>query len=254
MTEHAPATPDAESVVNELLELAEQLAEAARELDSVTIVEVVRGLGARAEEARGEARRLFEVAEAFARTHSLLRGDFGRLGRTAARFVRDHGSAGAEVLRGAESNHGLAVDDVPESMLQAVRTLLNEGVLREADDGRLRVRMSVRGVVAQLLYPPMLRMWSVVETARARAKDVSEPHRARFLAEQLGLDVEVVRHHLERSPIRARSGGPRVARRVRGLSATTASASQFDADASPVSLQPSRATFGSLGPSEPIVH
>lgn len=198
MTERTPPDPDVESVVDELLEFAEQIAGAAREHDAVTVSEIVHRLGERAEDASGEARRLFEIAEAFARTHSLL-GDFGQLGVTATRFVRDFGDDACDLLRQADGASGLRLEDVPEPLRAPVHELIEHGVLRESGR-RVRVRMSMRGVVAQLVDPPLVRMWAAVESARKRAEDLPEPKRVAFLARELGLEPDLVRRHLKRDP------------------------------------------------------
>jgi len=198
MTEPASTDPSVEDIVEQMLALAKRLQSAAIEHDTLTSLEELARVRRGAESSSGVVRALYEVAEGFVR--AFVRGDFGRLGLEAARFVREHGQPARDLLRASVGAAGVRTDAVPEGLRAAVGKLVADGVLRETD-GVLRVRPSARGSVGELIDPPLLRMWHAVEQARLSATGLPRAKQAAELARNLGIERAQAQDHLTAHPV-----------------------------------------------------
>lgn len=193
-----------DDVVDQLLAVAERVRRAAREHDLLTPLEELARARNAAAHTVGTTRALYEVAEAF--LFAFDRGDFGTLGMELARFVREHEVPARSVLYAASTAAGLPCKDVPPDLTTAIDHLIARGALREID-GTLRVRPSVRSAVAELVDPPLVRMWRLVERARRAAAMVEPQQRVEHLAGRLGIDPAHAREILATKPIAERRLG-----------------------------------------------
>lgn len=187
-----------DTATEELLAFADEARRAFRESETVRIEALYRRVRERANEARGPARALYEVAEAYLR--ALARGDQSRDAVSLLRFVEESASC-AELIAKAASAAGAAeeeIADLPPEHHEQVSALLRDGVL-VASGGRLAVRRALRPVARDLVDPPVLRMWRQVETSRAQvalARLESRTEQARALAGSLGITEGDAQAHL----------------------------------------------------------
>lgn len=135
-------------------------------------------------------RALAEVASAFLRMQ--LRGHCGKREVSAYRFLQgDESGIKRAMLRAALSVAGS--HDVTDN-------LVNDGIVRQDADGRYRVYPGLRAAIRDLVEPPVLRHWEMMEEARAQAACSSDP--VVDLAGRLGCTRHEAADHLRRFPLR----------------------------------------------------
>ena len=192
-----------DSATEQLLALAEEARRAFRESETARIEELYRRVRERANEARGPARAVYEVAEAYLR--ALARGGESRDSLALLRFVEQSPTC-AELIAKAASATGAPEDELaslPPEHREQVTALLRDGLLVAAN-GRLAVRPALRPVARDLVGPPILRMWKQVQTSRAQlalAQLGSSTEQARTLAGLLAVTEAQAKAHLGEFPL-----------------------------------------------------